>query len=111
MAVEASLCVDVQDFMPFATWGVIMLISWAFYHISTKALKRVSFELESLAIFMSGTGIMMLVRQVFKQSLVQAAAMAAGMVCFAIIIKVIENPDRIENSEYLFICWLWHFWR
>lgn len=97
MAVEASLCVDVQDFMPFATWGVIMLISWAFYHISTKALKRVSFELESLAIFMSGTGVMMLVRQVFKQSLVQAAAMAAGMVCFAIIIKVIENPDRIEK--------------
>lgn len=97
MAVEASLCVDVQDFMPFATWGVIMAASWTFYHISTKALKRVSFELESLAIFMSGTGIMMLVRQVFKQSLVQAAAMVAGMICFAIIIKVIENPDRIEK--------------
>lgn len=39
----------------------------------------------------------MLVRQEFRQSIVQTIAMIGGMVCFCIIIKVIENPDRIEK--------------
>lgn len=97
LTLEASLCEETQDFQPFITWGIFTAASWIFYHVSTKLIKRVSFELESLAIFMSGTGIIMLVRQEFRQSIVQTIAMIGGMVCFCIIIKVIENPDRIEK--------------
>ena len=97
MAVEASLCDEVQDFQPFIIWGLFITVSWLFYVVSTKLLKRISFELEALAIFMSGTGVMMLARQVFKQSIVQTIAMVCGMVGFCVIIKFIEDPDRVER--------------
>lgn len=97
MAVEASLCDEIQDFQPFIVWGLFTAVSWLFYIVSTKMLKRISFELEALAIFMSGSGVMMLARQVFKQSIVQTIAMVCGMVGFCIIIKFIEDPDRVEK--------------
>ncbi len=100
LAVEGSLCDEVQDFMPFLTWGLFTAVSWLFYYVSTRLIKRVNFELESLAIFMSGTGVMMLVRQEFKQSIVQTIAMVGGMICFCVIIKFIENPDRVEKFRY-----------
>lgn len=96
-AIEASLCDEVQDFQPFLIWGLFTAVSWMFYIVSTKILKRINFELEALAIFLSGTGVMMLARQVFKQSIVQTLAMIAGMIGFCIIIKFIENPDRVES--------------
>lgn len=102
LAVEASLCDEVQDFEPFLVWGIFTTVSWIFYNVSTKLIKRVNFELESLAIFMSGTGVMMLVRQEFRQSIVQTIAMVGGMICFCIIIKFIEDPDRIEKVRYPF---------
>lgn len=102
LAVEASLCDEVQDFEPFLVWGIFTAVSWIFYNVSTKLIKRVNFELESLAIFMSGTGVMMLVRQEFKQSIVQTIAMVGGMICFCIIIKFIEDPDRVEKVRYPF---------
>lgn len=97
MAVEASLCDEIQDFQPFIIWGLFTAVSWLFYIVSTKMLKRISFELEALAIFMSGTGVMMLARQVFRQSIVQTIAMACGMIGFCVIIKFIEDPDRVEK--------------
>lgn len=102
LAVEASLCDEIQDFQPFIAWGAFTAVSWLFYIVSTKLLKRVGFELESLAIFMSGTGVMLLVRQVFRQSIVQTIAMACGMIGFCIIIKFIENPDLAERFRIPF---------
>lgn len=97
LAAEAALCDELQDFTPFLIWGLVTIINIIFYLISTKALHRISFELEALAMFMSGTGVMLLVRQDLRQSIVQTIAMVAGMVCFCIIIKIISNPDRIEK--------------
>lgn len=97
MSVEASLCDEMQDFQPFIIWGLFTTVSWLFYLVSTKLLKRISFELEALAIFMSGTGVMLLARQVFRQSVVQTIGMACGMIGFCIIIKFIEDPDRVES--------------
>ncbi|MEE1155757.1 MAG: FtsW/RodA/SpoVE family cell cycle protein [Acutalibacteraceae bacterium] len=97
LAVEASLCDELQDFTPFLIWGLITVINIIFYNLSTKAINRVNFELEALAMFMSGTGVMLLVRQELRQSIVQTIAMVGGMICFCIIIKLISNPDRIEK--------------
>lgn len=97
LAIEGSLCAEIRDFQPFAVWALFTAVSWIFFYISKKVFKRVNFELEALAIFMSGTGVMLLVRQVFRQSIVQIIAMVCGMVCFCIIIKFIENPDIIEK--------------
>lgn len=97
LAIEASLCTEVQDFQPVGVFIVFTLVTWVFFFISTKVLKRTNFELESLAIFLSGIGIMLLCRQELKQAYVQLASMIVGMIGFCIIIKFIENPDRVNK--------------
>lgn len=83
--------------MPLVIYAVYMAVAWTFYLISTKALKRVGFELESLAIFLTGVGVMLSVRQGIRQTYVQIIAAAIGMVVFCILIKFIENPDRVNK--------------
>ena len=97
LAVEGSLCDEKQDFQPFLIWGLFTGLSWGFFAFSRKVLGRVNFEIEALALFMTGTGVMMLVRQVLRQSITQTIATAVGMIGFCIIIKMIEDPDRIEK--------------
>ena len=97
LAVEASLCDELQDFQPFLVWGLFTALSWGFFGFSRRVLKRVNFEIEALALFMTGTGVMMLARQVFRQSITQTIATALGMAGFCVIIKMIEDPDRVEK--------------
>ena len=94
LAVEGSLCAEVQNFQPFLIWALFTGLSWGFFAFSRKVMGRTNFEIEALALFMTGTGVMMLVRQVVKQSITQTIATALGMVGFCIIIKLIEDPDR-----------------
>lgn len=97
LSVGACLSFEVQDFFPLQIFGIFTVISWAFYLITRLALKRENFELESLAIFLSGIGVILLCRQEERQAYVQMIAMAAGMVLFALIIKFIQDPDRVEK--------------
>ncbi len=100
MASEACVSTEITDFMPLAIWGCFMAVAWIFYLVSTKALRRVGFELESLAIFLSGVGVMLSVRQEIRQTFVQIAAAAVGMVVFCLLIKFIENPDRVTKWRW-----------
>ncbi len=100
MAAEACVSTEITDFMPLAVWGCFMAVAWIFYLVSTKALRRVGFELESLAIFLSGVGVMLSVRQEIRQTFVQIAAAAVGMVVFCLLIKFIENPDRVTKWRW-----------
>lgn len=100
MAAEACVSTEITDFMPLAVWGCFMAVAWIFYLVSTKALRRDGFELESLAIFLSGVGVMLSVRQEIRQTFVQIAAAAVGMVVFCLLIKFIENPDRVAKWRW-----------
>ena len=102
MAVEACFSNEIQDFMPLYICGATELIMWLFFCISSYALNRVNFELEALACFISGMGVMLLVRQEVRSSIVQLIAMTIGMILFAIIVKLIEDPDRV-NKWRLFV--------
>lgn len=97
LAIQACLSVETKDFAPLQVFCVFSIISWAFYIVSQVILKRKNFELESLAVFLSGIGVMLLCRQEIKQAYVQMIAMAAGMICFCLLIKFIENPDRVQK--------------
>lgn len=97
MAVEACLSYEHTDLQPIGVFTVFMGVSWIFYVISTYALKRIGFELESLAIFLSGIGVMLSVRQELRQTYVQIAAMTVGMFIFCFLIKFLENPDRVSK--------------
>lgn len=96
-AITACFSTDVQDFQPLVIWGIYTAISWTFFFISSVILKRVNFELEALGILLSGIGIMLLVRQNVRQAIIQMIACAIGIAGFLIIIKFMEDPDRLRK--------------
>ena len=97
MAVEACFSNEVQNFIPLYVFGAMELVMWTFFCISSYALNRVNFELEALACFLSGMGVLLLVRQEVRSSIVQLVAMSIGMIVFAVIVKFIEDPDRVNK--------------
>ena len=102
LAVGACFSNEKQDLVPMMFFAGVAAVSWLFFLLSSYAFNRVNFEMEALAIFLSGTGVMLLVRQEERSALVQLIAMCAGMAVFAILVKLIENPDRV-NSWRLWI--------
>ena len=97
MAVEACFSNEVQDFVPLIIFGAMTAVMWIFFCLSSYAFNRVNFELEALACFLSGMGVLLLVRQELRSAVVQLIAMALGMIVFAVIVKFIENPDRVNS--------------
>lgn len=100
MSVEAVFWQDgTNKYAPFVLFGCLAAAEWGFFFVSTQVLKRVSFELESLALFLTGVGVMLLVRQVERSAYVQLIAAVMGMVLFCVIIKFIEDPDRTSSTK------------
>lgn len=97
LSLEACLCMEKQNLEPMVVFGAFSVLSWGFYMVSSLILRRTNFELESLGIFLSGIGVMLLARQEIRQTYVQMIAMLIGLIGFCIIIKFIENPDRIAK--------------
>lgn len=107
MAVEACFSGDRQDMVPLLFFAGVTAVSWIFFCVSSYAFNRVNFELEALALFLSGLSVMLCVRQNVsspqldkdgvKMALMQLATMAAGIVLFAFLVKFIEKPDRLDS--------------
>ncbi len=97
MATEACLSIEATDFRPLLIFAVFMGLAWIFYLVSTKIFRRVGFELEGLALFLSAIGVMLSVRQDMRQTYVQIAACAIGMAVFCFMIKFLQNPDRVNK--------------
>ncbi len=100
MAVEACFCDGAKDFDPAYLCAMLVGVEWMFFFVSRVILRRAAFELEALGLFFTGIGVMLLARQNVKNATIQPCyvqliAAVAGMIVFCIIIKFIENPDRI----------------
>lgn len=95
MCVEAMFWNDGSNpNSPLVLFFALAAVEWGFFAISYFGLKRVNFELESLALFLTGIGVILLIRQVERSAYVQLIAAVVGMVIFCIIIKLIEDPDK-----------------
>ena len=100
MCVEAVFWQDgTNKYSPLVLFGCLAVAEWTFFFVSTKVLKRVSFELESLALFLTGVGVMLLVRQVERSAYVQLIAAVFRMILFCVILKFIEDPDRTSSVK------------
>ena len=100
MCVEAVFWQDgTNKYSPLVLFGCLAVAEWTFFFVSSKVLKRVSFELESLALFLTGVGVMLLVRQVERSAYVQLIAAVVGMALLCVIIKFIEDPDRTSSTK------------
>ena len=110
MAVEACFSAEKQDMLPLVVFGGLAVVSWTFFCVSSYAFNRVNFEMEALGIFLSGISVMICVRlnvvnvdtgemykDGFRFALMQLATMAAGLILFAFIVKLIEKPDRVDK--------------
>ena len=69
----------------------------AFYIVSRAVFKRHDFELEGLALLLSGTGLMLAATHNTdtRQAYVQLAAIVLGMIIYSFMIWFIEIPDRV----------------
>lgn len=98
LCVEAMFWNDGTNvYSPLFLFGALAAVEWGFFFVSTFILRRVNFELESLALFLTGIGVMLLIRQVERSAYVQLIAAAIGMVVFCVIIKIIEDPDKVAK--------------
>ncbi len=84
-------------YSPLVLFGALTAVEWGFFFVSSFVLRRVNFELEALALFLTGIGVILLVRQVERSAYVQLIASCIGMVLFCVIIKLIEDPDRVNK--------------
>ena len=101
MCVEAMFWNDATNpFSPLVLFAALEGVEWAFFFVSSYILRRVNFELEALALFLTGTGVMLLVRQVERSAYVQLIAAAVGMILFCVIIKFIQNPDKVNKLRF-----------
>ncbi len=78
-----------------------ILLSWIFFFISIFVFKRCTFELEALAIFLSGIGLTLINYAKPDETLLQLVAVGIGMVLFCLIIWFIKNPDLVCKMRFL----------
>ena len=98
MCVEAVFWNDGTSLTsPIILFASLAAVEWGFFFVSTIVLRRINFELEALALFLTGVGVMLLIRQEERSAYVQLIAATAGMVLFCIIIKLIEDPDKVNK--------------
>lgn len=97
MATEACLSIEATDFQPLVIYGVFMAVAWTFYIVSMRVFKRIGFELEGLALFLTSIGVMLSARQDIHQTYVQIIACAIGMAFFCFMLFFLQNPDRVNK--------------
>ncbi|MDO5124426.1 MAG: FHA domain-containing protein, partial [Eubacteriales bacterium] len=97
MAVEICFSFGEWHMDAFYIWGAVAVFSWVLYAFSRGVFGRLNFELETLAVFLTGTGCMLLVSQDMKDAYVQLIAAVGGAGLYMAILMFIKNPDRIVN--------------
>ena len=98
MAAEAMFWNDGTNvYSPLILFFALAAVEWGFFSVSYFALRRVNFELEALGLFLTGVGVMLLVRQVERSAYVQLIAAGIGIAIYCAIIKFIEDPDKVNK--------------
>ncbi len=101
MAVEAMFWNDGTNvYAPLVLFGALAVVEWGFFSVSYFALRRLNFELEALGLFLTGIGVLLLVRQVERSAYVQLIAAVLGIALYCVIIKFIEDPDRSDKIRF-----------
>ena len=73
----------------------VILVSWLFFFISAFILRRVTFEHETLGLFLSGVGIILVGNYNMQEVYNQLASLLIGIFAYCVIIRFIENLDIV----------------
>lgn len=90
-------CFVGESFSPigFLPFGILLVLEWSSFLISSKGFHRVSFEVETVGFLLSGIGISLLYAIEPRDALVQAAAMTGGLILYFLLISFMSDPDRV----------------
>lgn len=80
---------------------ILIILSWTYLLISQGLLHNVSFEIESLAIFLSSIGVILIGSSKISETYMQLVCLGIGMFSFYFIIWFIENPDNVKKWRIL----------
>jgi len=93
LTLQASVnMMDQEVILPALLFIILM---WLFYGVSKLRFRRLNFELESLALLLSGTGIILAASHDMKQAYVQLIATVLGIFIYSFMLWFIEIPDRV----------------
>ena len=109
MAVEATFWNDkTRMYTPLIVFAALTVVEWGFFCVSYFALRRVNFELEALGLFLTGIGVLLLVRQLERSAYTQLIAAGIGIALYCFIVKFIEDPDKVQRIRLpmMGISWL-----
>ena len=95
MAVEVCIAYHQFCLQAFEVWLAMVLFSWLLYTFSRGVFLRKNFELETLALFLTGTGALLLVEQNIMDSWIQIIAAMVGAVGYMLMLLFSANPDHI----------------
>ena len=84
---------------PLAPFGVLFLAGWGLYFFSRRILKRVSFEIETVALLLSSIGILLLSGQGLDAVQTQIAAMILGIFLFCFLVWFLSDLDRVMKAR------------
>jgi cell division protein FtsW (lipid II flippase) len=101
MAIEIYFYTKKNIFACFTPFLSIGIISWLFFIITIFLIKRVSYELESLGIFLSGIGIILIGGENINKALIQSIALGIGLFMFCFLIWFIEDLDRAMRCRVI----------
>lgn len=101
MTLQLCFATNVFTHTPLLYFGFLLFAGWALYIYSIGILRRVSFEIETVAFLLSGIGTLLLLSYDMKNetaiAVTQLITMVAGMVIFCFMIWFMGDFDRLEK--------------
>lgn len=97
MALQLCVAGEEWSFIPLIYMGVLALLGWGLYVFSFAVLRRISFEIETVAYLLSGIGTMVILAHNEAGARTQLIAMAIGMVIFSVLIWFMGDLERVEK--------------
>ena len=102
LALQLCFAGEKPSSRPLLFFAALFVFSEIFYLIVRKGLKRVSFELETIGLLLSGTGVLLMLGVNEHTAVVQLAAAFIGVVFFALMIAYMENLERVTKFRLVF---------
>lgn len=91
----AEICINLNNLEVAPIAAIYTVFMWIFFIVTRTALKRVTFELESLALFLTSIGILLSASHSVRTGWVQLITAIFGIIGFCMLLKFIEIPDRV----------------
>ncbi len=95
LTVQCCLAAGQFSWQPLISFAALLVLSWGMFLVSTKAMHRVSFEVETLGLLLSSVGILLLTGVELAPNYTQIIGMFLGVLFFFFLIWFMGDPDRV----------------